>query len=281
MHRHAVFAGSRQRGGTALTVLLILVVLVIAAVFILPLGFAYYFTNKMITENPQLSSLPEPLPAAPPLKAKPTTLTCCGLEFDVPWGSPKERSADDYVSEYFVSFDFPGGQNIRFTRPEKQVDILYSPANADPQQKDAMQNAYGFSVESRYDAVRTALHHQPRRLRLMDGFRGMFKEMMLTSAKMAHLGSDSTAIFSFEGPNGRGFQINHPERSREVKVHLFDSSDRHTELAIRRSSDSAALQQSEIDFIVRSIRPAPQPPTDTPPAKKAAPEKPAPKKGSS
>jgi cell division protein FtsN len=72
MRRHAAFAGGRQRGGTALTVLLVLVVLVIAAVFILPIGFSYYFTNKMIAENPQLSSLPEPLPAAPPLKAKPT-----------------------------------------------------------------------------------------------------------------------------------------------------------------------------------------------------------------
>lgn len=274
MRRPATFVGSRQRGGTALTVLLILVVLAIVAIFVLPIGFAYYFTNKMIAENPQLANVPEPLPPAPPLKAKPTTLACCGVQFDVPWGPPQERPPDAYLSEFFVYFDFPDGRQISLTRPEKHVDMLYTPATADPQQREAMKNAYGFSVESRYDAVHTALQHVPKRLRLMDGWRGMMREVILTSAKMAHMGSGSARIFSFEGPNGRGFQIGDPARSPEVKVHLFDSNDHHTQLSIRRYSDSATLQQSEIDYIVRSIRPAPvEPSRDAAPAKETPPRK--------
>lgn len=278
MRRCATSVASRQRGSTALTVLLILVVLVIAAIFILPIGFAYYFTNKMIAENPQLASVPEPLPPAPPLKARPTTLTCCGVQFDVPWGRPQEQPPDAYQSEFFVYFDFPDGRQLSFTRPEKQVDILYTPATADPRQRGAMNRAYGFSVESRYDAVHTALQHVPKRLRLMDGWRGMMREVILTSAKMAHMGSDSIGVFSFEGPNGRGFQIGDPALSSVVKVHLFDANDRHTELSIRRYSDSTTLQQSEIDYIVRSIRPAPVEPSQDAapaqqPAKRAAPQK--------
>jgi len=281
MHHRTTFARPRQRGGTALTVLVIFVVLVIAAVFVLPIGFAYYFTNKMIAENPQLSEVPQPLPPGPPLKAKPTTLSCCGIEFDVPWGPPQERPQDPHLSEYFVHFEFPGGQSIRLTRPEKQIDVLYPPGAADPQQKEAMKNAYGFSIESRYDAVHTALHHMPKRPRLLDGLQAMMAQMMLTSAKMSHLGSDSVGIFSFEGTNGRGFQIGDPARSREVKVHLFDSDDRHAKISVRRS-DSTILQQSEIDFIIRSIRPAPaEPPKEAPPAKKPTAGKTPPMKGTS
>jgi hypothetical protein len=272
MRCHLTSARTNQRGGIALAVLLILVALIIIAVFVLPYASSYYWLSEMIRESPQLSTVPVPLPPTPVLKAKPTTLTCCGVRFDLPWDPPGPYTME-LESGDAVNFIYPGRRVVSFRQPGHVKEPVFMEEAMDSSQEQAMQRVLGFEPSTRFEAMEKSLQYVPLPPSLFGSRENFWRETLLATSKRAFLPPDSTGIFAFAHPNGRGFQINDPARSDLVTVHLFNSEDRHIEFSIWHSAESS-VQQSEIDYIVRSIRPAPaEPPRKSPPAKKAVPRK--------
>lgn len=244
----------RARGVSILAVVAMILILGLVLLFVVPYGFMYWALNRTIQENPQLSTQPAPLASVKPMAAKPITLTCCGVEFDVPWGKPESTNA---TGSYQISFHF-AERVVSFKRPESVIAPFVWQEGQSAAQKDAMQQTFGFEAAStRYEAMEQTLRHVPKRVGLFNYVK-LMGEMTLVTSKDMILGRESTGIFSFEHDGGRGFQINDPARSNEVRVIYFDQQDKQIELEVRRDREAPALTQGEIDYVVRSIRAVPE-----------------------
>lgn len=264
-----------QRGVSILGVIGVLVLLLMVAAFVVPYGFAWYFINKQMRENPGLVLRPVPLPAAAPLvaKGKPHTLTCCGISFDVPWGQPGEPPR---ASQYSVNYSFgPASPSVMVSKEAARVEPLFVQESLDARTRQSLEQAYGIALpRTRHEAHERVLNYVPRRPSIT-AMQKIYLEMMMISQKqmlMETYGESGSGIFSFAVPAGRGFQINDPAKSKTIVVHLFDSADSHSQIQIRRGDTE--VTQSEVDFVVRSIRPAPAP-APAPAEKGAKPGRPA------
>ncbi|MGH9795559.1 MAG: hypothetical protein ACRD5G_12370 [Candidatus Acidiferrales bacterium] len=248
------------RGVSILAVVAVILILGLALLFVAPFGFIYWSLNRTIRENPQLSTQPAPLASVGPITAKPTTLTCCGVEFDVPWGKPERTNATGSYQVYFYFAE----RVVSFKQPESVIAPFLWQEGQTAEQRDAMRQTFGYeAANTRYEAMEQTLRHVPKRVGLFN-YMKLISEMMLVTHKDMVIGRESTGIFAFEHDARRGFQINDPAWSNEVRVILFDQQDRQIEFEVRRNRDAPALTQGEIDYVVRSIRVAPEEPPNQP-----------------
>ena len=268
------FRSSGQRGGSVLNVILVLVGLLVLAAFTVPYFFTYYMMRQLTEGKPGMAMQPVPLPESPVLDATPTLVSAGGFEIAVPWGKLDRNYDSDFSRSYYFS--------NRWLWIQKEIPFLEAfsgPGGTQPTQRDALKQAYGIEVPAEpYEATKLFLERDAKPPRILSGYRKMVAEMMLVTAKSSLIPDPTNAIYSFELPHARGFQINKPEGSVEIRLLLFFHKGKPLSLGIHRAPDDPPFTQAEINFIVRNVRveeekPAvPQPPAKTAsrPQKKAA-----------
>jgi hypothetical protein len=235
---------------------LLLVVLLFAA---LNIGYMHYAVAKTIRERPELSLQPVPLPPAPPLDATATQVNCYGVRFSVPWGKPEKDDCEfvdaERLSMAYGFLRWTDGHEFRTKGGETLIDWSSRAQNDDdPSERSWTERCFGDMTATRYDAMSKMLHFVPRRPGLFD-LRQLLCQQVLIGWKDAALGPAPTAIYSFQAEHGRGFQIGDPAHSREIRVHFYDKEyDHHHCLVFLAKPDAPAFTQSELDFILNSLR---------------------------
>jgi len=261
---------NRRSRGSAWTIIAIIVAVIVLFIFVAPRVTAYYFLSKQVRENPQLSLTPQDLPPAPELRAKPTTIRLYGREMDVPWGEPLSQNE----MTYSTSLKFSDSHYLFVDNPENDVHLIDTINQMpDPQQRDLMRRMSGLeNVKTRYDAFRLRMETKPEMPSLFSGFEKQAMMMISVNEKVRIVRQGTTALFRFAIGGMRGFQVGTPGARSDIEVFAFDADDQRYHIKFAELADGPpAVTQSEINFIVRSLRraPAEKPAPATPPVGKA------------
>jgi len=227
-------------------------VLLLAA---LSIGYMHYQLSKTIRERPELSLQPVPLPPAPPLDASGAPLNCAQvIEFAAPWGKPEDDNCAWSKGDTYLFIRWPDGREIRFGRPETVIDLFAREELRFPDDTSWIDECFGGQTDTRYEAMARILNRVPQRPSFV-AVPQLFCELLVIQWKESVLGPEPTAIYSFENTAGRGFQVGDPAHSREVRVHFYDKeNDHHHCLVFIAQPNAPAITQSELDFILRSLR---------------------------
>jgi hypothetical protein len=269
----------RNRGGVLLGILVALLVLILAAVYIGPRCFFAYMANKMIRENAQLALHPVPLRSAETFAPQSplTRIAAFGYELSVPWG----KAEDSSKGEYSDRFSFADSTSFHFQNPAKQMDQLDILNKApDPRQREAMARMYGLAdIDTHYDALRATLEWKPpASVSAFDSQEKLMAQFFQITQKQMAVQPGTSVIYEFAFGDLRGFQLGEPGKDDEIRVHVFDKDDQHLEWRISRGGVGIApLTQSEINFVMKSLRRALAEPEKSP-AEKKAPRKTSPQK---
>jgi len=199
--------------------------------------------REMAQRNHHLALLPQALPSTAASNSSGTELADGNYRFEVPW--PKPSLVKGRVGS--TTYTFPGGQALALIDTTELIHVDKMPSD----QKEFFAAFFGYRITGESfrmtpDQVSPWLtNEESARRSLLLGR----KDVEMPS------GEKISALYYFEEPTVRGFQIGDPSSDNRVEILCFDSSNRRVE-AILSSKPSAdpPLTQRDVNRVMQTLR---------------------------
>lgn len=240
---------------TVILALLAVAIGIYAVAFGLQTEF-YFQARYWASRTPFLKELPQPLPSTDASPAQEKSLSFYEMNFAAPWKGIETQKNGDAHSEV----DFAAGPVVIFFNPQGEKDIVSSVRNGDPQLYDRYEGVFGTDFfANNYDLYLAVYSASPALVSPLMSRDQMVRIGTLLEWKMAFAANGASAIYKVQTSNLHGLQFGDASRDAMVMVRLFDKHNAQFRLLFTSKSGPGTFPQSDINCVLQSLQPVPQP----------------------
>jgi hypothetical protein len=251
---------------------IILAVLVTAiALYIAMFGaqtVALLDARRMLSQNPWLSAVPQPMPtpaptpAAPAAKsasksalAKTTGLKAYNYQFVAPWTGKFQQTP----SLIDVEFHFASGPVVVFFDPDAQADIVRAIRDNPGRAFAAFQPLIGDGgIATNYDLYQAVYTSSPAQVSFRTSPDDSARLRILLLTKLSFGFDLEKTISSFDFGEEKGVQFGDPAKGVPAALRVFNRRDKQFRFIFTvRDGSAAHITQNDINQTVQSLQPVP------------------------
>jgi hypothetical protein len=215
---------------------------------------SWYEGHHWAKENPWLSDVPKPLPAAPPAAAKGNLVKAFNYEFTAPWTGKTTQTPS--LTGVVIRFD--SGQAIFFYDPDTLLDSLRQMKSSSPLQYQKFVAVFAdHPIESNYGLYEAVYGAAPEQLSPILPSRDAMRMNELLIWKLAFGIDLRGGLSSFTWGSNRGFQFGDPSKG-PVALRVFNDRDQQFRFIFAVAPNaSGRVTQDDIAGIIASFKPVP------------------------
>jgi hypothetical protein len=215
---------------------------------------SWYEGHHWAKENPWLSDVPKPLPAAPPAAAKGNLVKAFNYEFTAPWTGKTTQTPS--LTGVVIRFD--SGQAIFFYDPDTLLDSLRQMKSSSPLQYQKFVAVFAdHPIESNYGLYEAVYGAAPEQLSPILPSRDAMRMNELLIWKLAFGIDLRGGLSSFTWGSNRGFQFGDPSKG-PVALRVFNDRDQQFRfIFVVAPNASGRIAQDDIAAIIASFKPVP------------------------
>jgi len=221
---------------------------VVAVAWLLgPQTYDWYEARQMRKSLPNLSRIPEPLDLRDDSKTPGTKISEFGYEFEVPWAEIPQTRKTEYLSDYVFGGD--------------RAVVLFNPSDRDTSVTYSLAEQQLVSALQGYSIMKAALNTTPEQMSPFLSKREATRQLTLLKMKQVFgLEGLSSAFYSFDRGDLRGFQIGDPAKDHNIELDCFDSNGLRIHFVFSSKHGSRpTLEQREINRVINTLRVAEKP----------------------
>ena len=232
----------------------ILIAFVVVLIELLGPPIGIFFAARWEARKlPGVKVTPQPLVDYSVSDAPGTVLSYFGYAFEVPWNASFKQKA--FGKGGIVQLEFESGPSVTFIVPANQSGLLTEIVQDKSLHMENLELVFGDLMKrSPYDQYAALLNTTPLSIRAFGPRAEAVRGVTLLTFKAVAFGPGlETAVFAFELPGKRGFQIGDPQKSRRVDLEVFDSTGHHIEILCGATNGSVRFSQSDLNRIITSL----------------------------
>jgi len=217
---------------------------------------ALYFARETAKGEPNLSSVPEPVPDKTVAVLDGLHLNHFEYSLRVPWREADfERDAKSVVGIHFRS-----GAGLMMFDPLSAVDAVKEMRGRARSDTRKLRRIFGDrALSSNYDFMAAEMAVTPSEIKWWNPPGANARCLVLLNLKAMEIHGISNAIYRRSSEEMRGFQFGNPSVAPyQVELNLFDRNDRRYKIIITGKKPAGqAITQAEINAMVASLRSIP------------------------
>jgi hypothetical protein len=228
--------------------------------------------RRMMSQNPWLAELPQPLPAAAPTPAPPATpaakaaakaalakttgLKAYDYEFVAPWTGKLTQTPS---ASLYNEFRFASGQVVDFFDPDAQADIVRAIRDNAGRGFAAFQRLIGDGgISTNYDLYQSVYAVSPAQVSFSTAPNDSTRLRILLLTKLSFGFDLEKKISSFDFGEEKGVQFGDPAKGEPAALRVFNTRDKQFRFIFTvRDGSAAHITQDDINQVVQSLQPVP------------------------